>query len=138
MGERKESVLGKILRVRQVCTDLRLLPENIFGGAPKTNTSPKIDALLSLIEGEMGPDEKGVIFSEWTSFLDLLEDALDANGHSFNRIDGTMAMTDRGTLKDDGLYVSTSYFVSDLDLIFPLTHLIFRQNKLWAISTTRM
>jgi len=37
--------------------------------AMKLGRSPKIQALLDAID-EMAPDEKGVIFSQWTSFLD--------------------------------------------------------------------
>lgn len=58
--------------------------------------SPKVAALLKLIE-EMKPDEKGVIFSQWTSFLDIIEKALEGAGFDFVRIDGscsTEARTD--------------------------------------------
>jgi SNF2 family DNA or RNA helicase len=51
--------------------------------------SPKIQALLDAI-GEMAPGEKGVIFSQWTKFLDVIEEELCAEGHTFTRIDGSM------------------------------------------------
>eukprot|EP00536_Pseudo-nitzschia_multiseries_P013974 jgi/Psemu1/327386/estExt_fgenesh1_pg.C_6390001 len=52
--------------------------------------SPKISALLATIQNAMNPDEKGVIFSQFTSFLDLIGDALHEEGHAFVRIDGSM------------------------------------------------
>ncbi|KAL7566768.1 hypothetical protein ACA910_019365 [Epithemia clementina (nom. ined.)] len=52
--------------------------------------SPKVAALIKLIESDMKPDEKGVIFSSFTSFLDLIEPALEAKGITFNRLDGSM------------------------------------------------
>eukprot|EP00978_Attheya_sp_CCMP212_P021405 scaffold62436_cov59-Attheya_sp.AAC.1 len=51
--------------------------------------SPKISALMGHIE-KMAIDEKGVIFSQWTSFLDLIQDSLVTAGHKIARIDGTM------------------------------------------------
>jgi SNF2 family DNA or RNA helicase len=52
--------------------------------------SPKIAALLNYIDMEMGPDEKCVIFSQWTSHLNLIRDALSSHGHYHLRIDGSM------------------------------------------------
>ena len=56
--------------------------------------SPKIRALFEAIK-EMLPEEKGVIFSQFTSFLDLIGDAMQAGGHSFTRIDGSMSASKR-------------------------------------------
>lgn len=56
--------------------------------------SPKVDALLKSIL-EMKPDEKAVIFSQYTSFLNILETALESKNHTFTRIDGTMTSQKR-------------------------------------------
>lgn len=56
--------------------------------------SPKILALLSAI-GEMPPSEKGVIFSQFTKFLDVIAGVLASCGHSFVRIDGSVNQPDR-------------------------------------------
>ena len=42
---------------------------------------PKITKLLKYIDN-MKADEKGLIFSQWVSYLDLIEAALLANGHT--------------------------------------------------------
>ena len=55
----------------------------------KCSISPKISALLEAIE-EMKPDEKGVIFSQFTSFLDIVVEAFRSNRIPFERIDGSM------------------------------------------------
>lgn len=60
----------------------------------KINLSPKLSALLEAIK-EMKTDDKGVIFSSWTSFLDLIGSCLEDSGHSFTRLDGTMISTKR-------------------------------------------
>mmetsp|Transcript_48711 Transcript_48711/g.54492 ORF Transcript_48711/g.54492 Transcript_48711/m.54492 type:complete len:756 (-) Transcript_48711:139-2406(-) len=56
--------------------------------------SPKVRELLSTIK-TMGHDEKGVIFSQWTSFLDIIGNALDSGGHTYTRIDGSMGTEER-------------------------------------------
>jgi SWI/SNF-related matrix-associated actin-dependent regulator of chromatin subfamily A3 len=43
----------------------------------------------------MAPDEKAVVFSQWTSYLDIIEQELRKEGHFFCRIDGTMTADDR-------------------------------------------
>jgi SNF2 family DNA or RNA helicase len=44
---------------------------------------------------KMAPDEKAVIFSQWTSYLDIVEQELRQEGHFYCRIDGTMSADDR-------------------------------------------
>lgn len=39
----------------------------------------------------MKHDEKGVIFSQWTSHLDVIEQELRKEGYTYCRIDGTMS-----------------------------------------------
>ena len=56
--------------------------------------SPKQKA-LALAIGEMKDDEKGVIFSQFTKLLDLLEPFLQSMGHSYVRIDGSKTAPQR-------------------------------------------
>ena len=58
------------------------------------DASPKIQALLAAID-EMKHDEKGVIFSQFTSFLDEIEQHMKAKGHTFARIDGSKSAAQR-------------------------------------------
>lgn len=58
--------------------------EDLTFGVP-----PKVQALLSAIK-QMQVDEKGVIFSQFTSHLDIIGKALEESGHSFVRIDGSV------------------------------------------------
>jgi len=60
------------------------------------DTPPKIIALLEAIQS-MKPDEKGVIFSQFTKYLDLIGTALQDAGHSFVRIDGSVPARQRTT-----------------------------------------
>lgn len=59
-------------------------------GAPD-DPSSKIEALIKILtaQGQV-PDTRTVVFSQWTSFLDIVEPHLRANGIGFARIDGRM------------------------------------------------
>ncbi|KAG9244335.1 SNF2 family N-terminal domain-containing protein [Calycina marina] len=53
--------------------------------------SSKTEALMSiLVASRRDPLSKVVIFSQWTSFLNIIQHQLDEAGHSYARIDGTM------------------------------------------------
>lgn len=51
--------------------------------------SPKVQALMDAIR-EMEHDEKGVIFSQWTGFLDIIATELEIERHSFTHLNGKM------------------------------------------------
>ncbi|OAL20802.1 hypothetical protein AYO20_11474 [Fonsecaea nubica] len=62
---------------------------------PET-TSTKIEALVKVLKAsDSDPSVKTVVFSQWTSFLDLVEAQLVRNGLQFTRLDGKMNSTRR-------------------------------------------
>lgn len=61
---------------------------------------PKIEMLLHTIK-QMQDDEKGVVFSQWTAYLDLIGDALREAGYKFTRIDGSMTTEARTQALED-------------------------------------
>jgi superfamily II DNA or RNA helicase len=66
-------VLSALLRLRQVCCDPRLLDAQRAG-----DQSAKLDALLELIDSLQSDDLQILIFSQFTTMLDLISQALDA------------------------------------------------------------
>lgn len=60
----------------------------------KFGRSPKIQALMDAIS-QMKDGEKGVIFSQWTKYLDIIAEELEYENHSFGRLNGKMNMEDR-------------------------------------------
>ena len=59
-------------------------------------TSSKVEALLSILRAShKKPGTKIIIFSQWTSFLDIIQHQLSANGYKYARIDGKMNATQR-------------------------------------------
>jgi SNF2 family DNA or RNA helicase len=71
---------------------------------PHTKTKALIEDLrASEAESNLMPDQppiKSVIFSGWTSHLDLIQIALDDNGMSYTRLDGKMSRTARSAALD--------------------------------------
>ncbi|KAE8142226.1 SNF2 family N-terminal domain-containing protein [Aspergillus pseudotamarii] len=64
--------------------------ENVV--ADPDNPSSKIEALIKILTAQgQAPDTKTVVFSQWTSFLNLLEPHLNRYGIGFARIDGKMS-----------------------------------------------
>ena len=56
-------------------------------------SSSKIEALLGILKAsrkKAGPKTKTIVYSQWTSFLDIVQKQLDLNNFHYTRIDGTM------------------------------------------------
>jgi hypothetical protein len=71
----------------------------------KVTMSPKLVALFEELQVALGRGEKSVVFSQWTSFLDIVQVALTTAGVSFVRLDGQMSSANRAkaltAFKDD-------------------------------------
>jgi SWI/SNF-related matrix-associated actin-dependent regulator of chromatin subfamily A3 len=60
------------------------------------NASSKVEALLDILKASaQDPTNKTIVFSQWTSFLDLIQPQLTLHGLKFTRIDGSMSATQR-------------------------------------------
>uniref|UniRef100_A0A7S4A9H0 Uncharacterized protein n=1 Tax=Pseudo-nitzschia australis TaxID=44445 RepID=A0A7S4A9H0_9STRA len=70
-----------LMPLRRACCSAKLIPserrQQAIEVAIEVGNSPKISALLKTIEDKMTKNEKGVIFSNFTSFLDLIQVALE-------------------------------------------------------------
>jgi SWI/SNF-related matrix-associated actin-dependent regulator of chromatin subfamily A3 len=57
-----------------------------------SESSSKIEALLAILKASRTKNDgtKTVIFSQWTSFLNVVQKQLSQKGYNFTRIDGTM------------------------------------------------
>jgi SWI/SNF-related matrix-associated actin-dependent regulator of chromatin subfamily A3 len=59
-------------------------------------TSTKVEALLDILNASaQDPTNKTIIFSQWTSFLTMLQPHLNLHGLKYVRIDGSMSATER-------------------------------------------
>jgi superfamily II DNA or RNA helicase len=87
------SALEVLLRLRQACCHTGLLP------GYSSPISSKVRLLLESLERSVGQGHRALVFSQWTSLLDLIEPPLRERGITFGRIDGST--TDRdGVMRD--------------------------------------
>lgn len=84
-------VLDALLKLRQACCDPRLVK---LPSAQLVEVSSKLDTLMEMI-GEMVPEGRRILlFSQFTSMLDLIKPRLDAAGIAFAELRGSTR--DRG------------------------------------------
>ncbi len=98
----EELLLSVALLTRLSSTHQGEVQDGTWGDS-HMRSSPKFDALLKLLaqvptymnEDNVAVREKTLVFSQWTSALDLLEPHIRRAGYRFNRIDGTMDQSRR-------------------------------------------
>jgi SNF2 family DNA or RNA helicase len=76
--------LEAILRLRQACCHRALIP-----GESAVESSSKTDLLMETLEESIEEGHKSLVFSQWTSYLDLIEAQLNKRGIRMSRIDGS-------------------------------------------------
>jgi superfamily II DNA or RNA helicase len=86
------AALEALLRLRQACCHPSLLP------GQRADSSSKVETLLRVLEEALAEGHKALVFSQWTSLLDLLEPQLTQAGMRFTRLDGSTR--DRGAVVD--------------------------------------
>jgi superfamily II DNA or RNA helicase len=84
------AVLEALLRLRQAACHSGLVP------GQHADTSSKIERLLEALQEADADGHKALVFSQWTSLLDLVEPHLVGAGLRFTRLDGSTR--DRGSV----------------------------------------
>ena len=84
--------LTAILKLRQLCVSPGLIDPEF------KEASPKIEFLISKLKELMEEGHSALVFSQFTSFLDILEISLKDNDISFSRLDGSTAVGKRKKL----------------------------------------
>ena len=84
VGQGQIEILEALLKLRQVCCDPRLL-DSSDTDAPH---SAKLDYLLSMVDELLDEGHRLIIFSQFTSMLALIEQALIARGHAYVMLTG--------------------------------------------------
>jgi superfamily II DNA or RNA helicase len=77
------AALEALLRLRQAACHPALVP------GQRAETSAKVELLLEQLETALAEGHRALVFSQWTSLLDLVEPHLAAAGIAFTRLDGS-------------------------------------------------
>ena len=85
----KIAILAELMKVRQICCDPSLLLENYNGG------SAKKDTCLQLIEESIDGGHKLLVFSQFTSMLEILEEELNKKKIAYYKITGATDKKER-------------------------------------------
>lgn len=93
-GPSKIQILSELTRLRQICLDPGLVYDDYKGG------SAKLDAIMDLVDQGLESGQKMLVFSQFTSFLDLIASRLKKNGISFYTITGSTPKKRRLELVD--------------------------------------
>ncbi len=80
------AALELLLRLRQACCHSALIPGR---GTSSSSRSAKLDLLLETLEKSIAHGHRALVFSQWTSYLDLIEPEFKVRGISYNRLDGS-------------------------------------------------
>ena len=81
--EDKMAVFAVLMRLRQICCDPRLVGDNWTGG------SAKLDACMELVTAAVEGGHRILLFSQFTSMLELLAKRLDQAGVSHFTLQGS-------------------------------------------------
>ncbi|MBO6108750.1 MAG: DEAD/DEAH box helicase, partial [Eubacterium sp.] len=82
MGEDKIKILAELTKIRQICCDPLLLFDDYKGG------STKREACMELIKNAMSAGHRMLIFSQFVTMLELLEEDLKSEGIEYYKIIG--------------------------------------------------
>ncbi|HVU17068.1 MAG TPA: DEAD/DEAH box helicase [Candidatus Didemnitutus sp.] len=81
------AMFTELLRLRQVCCDPRLLP----GAADSKAESAKLEAFRELLDEIVDEGHRVLVFSQFTSLLELLRTELEREGVTVCQLDGSMS-----------------------------------------------
>ncbi len=102
------TVLSMLTRLRQICCSPSLCYENYRGESAKT------EACLELISQAIGGGHKVLVFSQFTSLLDLLRERLEADNIPFYELRGSTPKDKRTALVDSFNKDDTPVFLISL------------------------
>lgn len=82
-NKNKMRILAELMRLRQICCDPSLCFENYRGEAAK------LEACLQLVQSAIDGGHRMLVFSQFTSMLEILQQKLDAEGIGYYTITGS-------------------------------------------------
>jgi len=90
-GQAQFIALTAILKLRQICLSPRLLTKR------EEEPSPKLNFLMERLPVLLDEGHSALVFSQFTGFLDVVQEACIRHGIPYHRLDGSTAQTARKT-----------------------------------------
>ena len=91
-AQNKIEILSELLRLRQICCSPDLIYEDYNGG------NAKLDACMEYVEQALAGGHKMLIFSQFTSMLEIIAERLKVENWGFYRITGDTPKQERAEL----------------------------------------
>lgn len=88
-GSIRMQVLAELTRLRQLCCDPELIYQDYKGGAAK------VELCMELLNNAVNGGHKILLFSQFTSMLDILEKRMDEEGISYYSLTGSTPKKER-------------------------------------------
>ncbi|MBE6778676.1 MAG: hypothetical protein E7541_04730 [Ruminococcaceae bacterium] len=107
-GESRMNVLAALTRLRQICCDPRLCCEGYTG------QSAKLETCLELLRQAADGGHKVLLFSQFTSMLELIRQRLEQEGISYYLLQGSTPAPQRAALVDAFNTDATAVFLISL------------------------
>ncbi|MFT4047744.1 MAG: DEAD/DEAH box helicase [Solimonas sp.] len=98
LAQSRIALLAALLKLRQICCDPRLLKRGEDSDGPVVSESAKLDLLMTLLPDMLRQGRRILLFSQFTSMLALIEEALQERGIDYLLLTG--ATHDRESLVD--------------------------------------
>ena len=91
----KFKMLSALTRLRQICCEPKVIMENYSHG------SSKIDALMEIIDDNIKSNKKIIVFSNFTSVLEIIKNILIENKIKYKYLDGSTPSKERIDIVND-------------------------------------
>lgn len=91
-GSGKIAILSELMRLRQICCDPSLCYGNYESG------SAKLETCLELLSGAVAAGHKVLLFSQFASMLDIIENRILAEGMACHKLTGSTSKEERNRL----------------------------------------
>ena len=101
-------ILAQLMRLRQICCDPSLVYENYKDG------SAKLEACIHLVSEAVEGGHKVLLFSQFTSMLDILAERLTAENLSYYMLTGSVSKEKRAQMVRDFHVDTTDVFLISL------------------------
>ena len=88
-GRNKIQILAELMKLRQICCDPSLCFNNYDGD------SAKLESCMDLVESAIDGEHRILIFSQFTSMLDIISEELEKRGIEFYMITGATPKKER-------------------------------------------